>query len=85
MEARLTRPAAFIRGAITKPIKVDVIFFAFPLLLLDRFEEAMGSSATVVATGGLAKYSAPHCRHTLLMDETLSLRGLRIIWDKNQK
>ncbi len=54
--------------------------------LLDRFEEAMGMPpASIVATGGLASSIAPYCKHTLKTDDTLLLRGLRRIWDKNRK
>ena len=54
--------------------------------LLDRFEEAMGMPpASTVATGGLASAIAPHCKHSLQIDDTLLLRGLRTVWEKNQK
>ena len=54
--------------------------------LIDRFAEAMGEiPASIVATGGLSSPIAPHCKHRLQVDETLLLRGLRRIWDKNQK
>ena len=54
--------------------------------LIDRFAGAMGTPpASIVATGGLAAAIAPHCKHMLQLDETLLLRGLRRIWDKNQK
>ena len=53
---------------------------------LDRFEEALGTApATVVATGGMSALICPHCRHQILLDETLLLKGLSIIWHKNQK
>ncbi len=67
-------------------MKSGIIYGAAGALdgLLDRFEEQLGSIASIVATGGLASTVAPHCRHTLKIDETLLLRGLRLIWDKNQ-
>lgn len=54
--------------------------------LLDRIAEELGEEpATVVATGGISHVIVPHCRHRILLDDTLLLKGLRIIWDKNQR
>ncbi|MBQ7336538.1 MAG: type III pantothenate kinase [Clostridia bacterium] len=53
--------------------------------LLDRFAESMGTPpASIVATGGLAHLIAPHCRHSMTVDETLLLRGLKTLWEKNR-
>ncbi len=54
--------------------------------LIDRFEAELGHpAATVVATGGIAPVIAPHCKHDMILDEDLLLKGLWIIWQKNQK
>ncbi|MBE6589059.1 MAG: type III pantothenate kinase [Ruminococcaceae bacterium] len=54
--------------------------------LLDRFAEALGEPpAAIIGTGGAAPAILPHCKHTVLLDEVLLLKGLRRIWDKNQK
>lgn len=54
--------------------------------LLDRMEAALGTPpASIVATGGMSGLITPHCRHGILTDETLLLKGLSIIWTKNQK
>lgn len=53
--------------------------------LIDRFETELGKVASIVATGGMSALIYPHCRHTMTHDDTLLLKGLRIIWDKNQK
>jgi type III pantothenate kinase len=53
--------------------------------MIDRIEEELGCSATVVATGGLAKKIIPYCRHKIILDEDLLLRGLAIIYDKNKQ
>ena len=54
--------------------------------LLDRFTDALGTSpASIVATGGMAHLICPYCRHTIRIDETLLLKGLALIWQKNQK
>lgn len=53
--------------------------------LLERFSQELGGTpAAIVATGGIAHLIAPHCKHAMQVDETLLLRGLKYIWDKNQ-
>lgn len=54
--------------------------------LLDRFTDALGAPpASIVATGGMAHLICPYCRHTIHIDEMLLLKGLALIWQKNQK
>ncbi len=53
--------------------------------MLDRFMEEMGLEATVVATGGIANIVIPLCKHNIIIDDTLLLKGLKIIYDKNRK
>lgn len=53
--------------------------------LLDRFEETLGEPpASIVATGGMSRLICPFCRHTVTLDETLLLKGLWLIWQKNR-
>ena len=53
--------------------------------LLDRFEESLGMPpASVVATGGMSRLICPFCRHSVTIDETLLLRGLWLIWERNK-
>lgn len=54
--------------------------------MIDRLAEEMGeglSDIKVVATGGLAKVILPQCRHNIIQDDELLLKGLKIIYDKN--
>lgn len=54
--------------------------------LIDRIAMELGEEpASIVATGGVSDVIAPHCRHSMIMDDTLLLRGLRLIWDKNRR
>ena len=52
--------------------------------MIDRFAEELGETPTVIATGGLSKFIIPHCRHTIIYDDSLLLKGLWIIYTKNQ-
>ena len=50
---------------------------------IDRMEEELGEPATIVATGGLAHFVIPLCRHRILLDENLLLKGLLFLYRKN--
>ena len=52
--------------------------------MIDRLEEELGYSTTVVATGGLAHVVIPICKHDIIVDDALLLKGLKIIYDKNK-
>ena len=51
--------------------------------LIDRMEAELGQKTSVVATGGLAKLIAPMCRHKIVYDDALLLKGLLILYRKN--
>ena len=53
--------------------------------IVDRIEEELGQKTTVVATGGLAKKVVPFCKHPMILDEDLLLKGLYAIYLKNKK
>ena len=51
--------------------------------LVRRMREELGGNAAVVATGGLAASVAPETNVVEHVDPDLTLRGLRIVWEKN--
>lgn len=51
--------------------------------MIDRVERELGQKVTVIASGGLSKRIVPHCVHNIIHDENLLLKGLRIIYKKN--
>lgn len=53
--------------------------------MIERIEDELGYTTTVIATGGLANAIIPHCRHEIILDNDLLLKGLKIIYDKNTK
>ena len=53
--------------------------------ILDQFEKEIGTPASIVSTGGLGRVVGPYCRHEIIFDSKLLLKGLGIIWKKNSK
>lgn len=51
--------------------------------ILDRMEEELGTTPSIVATGGLSRFVVPLCRHKIVYDDALLLKGLLILYEKN--
>lgn len=66
-------------------IKAGLIYGTASMLdgYIERIENQLGASATVVATGGLSREIISHCKHSIIYNENLLLDGLRIIYEKN--
>ncbi len=52
--------------------------------MIGRIEETLGEPCTVVATGGLAGTITPLCKRSIILDDDLLLKGLYLIYRKNQ-
>ena len=83
----LEAPKKCISSTTTSCMQSGAVYGNAALLdgMIDRFEAELGSKATVVATGGIAGKIIPHCRHQILYDEDLLLKGLSILYKKNTK
>jgi type III pantothenate kinase len=53
--------------------------------LVERIEEELGHSSTIIATGGLAQFIAPLCKREIILEKELLLKGLNIIYKKNKR
>ena len=51
---------------------------------IDRIEEELGYKCTVIATGGLSGLIVPLCRHEIIYDNDLLVKGLMVIYEKNK-
>ena len=52
--------------------------------MIDRIEKELGYKTTVIATGGLAKFLVPYCSHEIYCDDSMLLRGLWCLYNKNK-
>lgn len=51
--------------------------------MIDNICNEMGEEMTVVATGGLAAAIVPLCKHKIILDDELLIKGLMLIYKKN--
>ena len=53
--------------------------------MIERMEEELGYPTTVVATGGIAKFVLPMCRHKIIYDKDLLVKGLATLYRENHR
>ena len=84
-QVRLSSPKVAI-GVNTESCMLSGSVLGTAVLLdgiTQRIEEELGRPATLVVTGGLAKYVTPLCRHPLTYDPELLLKGLALLYQMN--
>jgi type III pantothenate kinase len=80
-------PEKVINGNTIDAMKSGAIFGTASMIdgMIERFEQELGQECTVIATGGLSGRIIPYCKHKIIHDPDLLLRGLGIIYEKNRK
>ena len=53
--------------------------------VIDRMQEELGHTSTIVATGGVAPFIIPLCRHEIILERDLLLRGLYVLYEMNRR
>jgi type III pantothenate kinase len=81
----LKGPEAALGTNTARGVESGIVFGVAALAdgLVDRIVAEIGGAAQVVATGGSAGLVVDHCRRIETVDPTLTLNGLRIIYDRN--
>lgn len=84
-KVELEAPKSAIGKNTSDSMRSGIIFGNAAMVdgMIDRINAEMGASLPVYATGGVASMIVPHCKHDIKIDEHLVLKGLNIIYNKN--
>lgn len=82
----LNVPERIVAKNTADSIKSGAIFGNASMIdgMIDRVNEEIGEVLPVYATGGMSSMVLPHCKHKITRDEHLVLKGLNILYKKNQ-
>lgn len=80
----LRRPERALGRTTEECLRIGVLWGNAGLVdsLVRRVRAELGGRPKVVATGGLAPVLAPECETVDLVDETLTLKGMRLMWEE---
>lgn len=78
-------PAKLISSNTVDCMKSGVVYGHAACMdgMVERIWEDLGYTGKVVATGGLSGSIAPYCKQDIIIDEALAMKGLAIIYNKN--
>ena len=81
----LTAPGKIIAANTADCMRSGILYGHAAMIdgCIDRMEAELGKTLTVVVTGGLAPCTAGLCRHKVVTDECLLLKGLGILYKNN--
>ena len=84
---QLDKPKKVIGKNTVDCMRSGVMYGAAAMLdgMIQRVEEELGYSTTVVATGGMAQFVCPLCRRDIKLERDLLLKGLNLLYKKNMK
>ncbi|MBQ9973462.1 MAG: type III pantothenate kinase [Oscillospiraceae bacterium] len=83
---QLDKPKRVIGKNTVDCMRSGVMYGAAAMIdgMIERVEEELGSSTTVVATGGMAQFVCPLCKREIMLERDLLLKGLNILYKKNR-
>ena len=82
----LTFPPTAIGRSTDVAMRAGILFGYVGMVegLTARIQNELGGGARVIATGGLASIIASQTKVIEIVDEDLTLEGLRLIWERNR-
>lgn len=83
----LDAPKSVIGNNTDRSIRSGLVWGTVCMIdgMIDKIEQELGDTCTVVATGGMAKTIIKHCAHEITIQDDLIMQGLKLIFDRNQK
>jgi type III pantothenate kinase len=80
----LRRPTRALGRTTEESLRAGVLWGAAGQVdaLVNRLAREMKGTPQVIATGGWAKIVAPECATVQVVDEALTLKGMRILWEE---
>ena len=82
----MDRPGKIIARNTVDSMRSGIMYGTAAMLdgVIDRMAEELGHTSTIVATGGVAPYVIPLCRHKIALERDLLLQGLNVIYKMNK-
>lgn len=82
----LDQPGRIVARNTVDAMRSGIMYGTAAMLdgVLDRMAEELGHTSTVVATGGIAPYIVPLCKHDITIERDLLLQGLNVIYKMNK-
>jgi type III pantothenate kinase len=86
LRVELETPRALIGKSTVEAIRSGVVYGYAGMVdgILRRLRNELGEDTATIATGGLAGYVVPHCELVDEIDDLLTLKGLKLIWERNR-
>lgn len=83
-QIEVTRPAKLIGTSTVGALQSGLFYGSLGLLdgILERLLAELGTDTKVVGTGGQAHVICPSSKYVREVDEHLTLKGLRLIWER---
>jgi type III pantothenate kinase len=81
----LTQPRTLIGKTTVDAIRSGVLYGYAAMVdgILARLRDDLGAETKALATGGLASLVVPYCEGIDVVDDELTLTGLRLLWERN--